>query len=126
MSEDASLESTPPWTVYTSSVIMPEHAVAVVRANLWPGAYAFSVGKIYDNVYIGWGQKHFAYNYSPTPMPQIEQEYPLGPEIMEMVDPSGADEEKWRIDHLPKPKPPKVEGEEEEEEEEEEEDEDDD
>lgn len=58
-------------------------------------------------------------------MPPVQQDYPVGPEILEITDPTGAQEEGWRIAHLPKPKPPKVEDEEEEQEEEEEEDEDD-
>lgn len=68
-----------------------------------------------------------AYNFTPLPLPPIQAEYPLGPEIMEMSDPTGAQEEEWRIAHLPKEKPAKF-GEEEqaEEEEEEEEEEDDD
>lgn len=80
---------------------------------------------MFENVYLGNGLKHFAQNFSPTPLPPIEQEYPLGPEIMETTDPTGAQEEEWRIAHEPKPKI-KVEGEAEEEEEEEEEDEDED
>lgn len=57
----------------------------------------------------------------------MQQEYPLGPEIMEITDPTGREEEAWTIAHTPKPKPEKDveqggEGEEEEEEEEEEED----
>lgn len=69
------------------------------------------------------------HNFSPLPLPPVQQEYPTGPEVMEVLDPSGAEEEQWRIDHLPKPKPPPMgeeaegeEGEEEEEEDEEEED----
>lgn len=46
---------------------------------------------------------------------------------MEIIDPTGAEEEEWRIAHLPKEKPPKeLLGEEEMPEEEEDEDEDDD
>lgn len=129
LSEDASLEAVPPWSVRPSSTLMQEHSLAVVRSNLWPGAYCFATqGKLFDNVYLGYGLKYNSHNFSPVPLPPVQQEYHTGPEIMEMMDPSGADEEAWRIAHLPKPKPEKtaVEGEgEEEEEEEEEEDEDD-
>lgn len=45
LSEDAALDSTPPWSVRLSSSLLPEFAVAVVRSNLWPGAYAFAVNK---------------------------------------------------------------------------------
>lgn len=78
----------------------------------------------------GSGLKHLEENFSPTPLSDVQQDYPIGPEIMEMLDPSGIEEERWRIDHLPKPKPiPGESGEEEglgEEEELEEEEEDDD
>lgn len=69
--------------------------------------------------------KYMQYNFSPLPLPFIQQDYPIGPEILEITDPTGAEEEQWRIDHLPKPKPPPPEGEGEEPEEEEEEDEED-
>lgn len=129
LSEDASLEAVPPWSVRPSSTLMQEHAIAIVRSNLWPGAYCFATqGKLFDNVYFGYGLKYNSHNFSPVPLPPVQQEYQLGPEIMEMMDPSGADEEAWRIAHLPKPKPPSMpmgegEGEEEEEEEEDEDDE---
>lgn len=80
---------------------------------------------------LGFGHKYLSQNFSPMPLPVVAQDYPIGPEIMEVLDPSGADEEEWRIAHLPKPKPEKEPGggeegeEEEEEEEEEDEDEDD-
>lgn len=76
--------------------------------------------------FIGFGHKYMAHNFSPVPLPPVQQDYPLGPEIMEMTDPTGAEEEQWRIDHLPKPPPVKEEGEEEGEEAEEEEEEEDD
>lgn len=43
------------------------------------------------------------HNFSPMPLPPVQQEYPTGAEIMEIADPTGAEEEKWRVDHLPKP-----------------------
>lgn len=75
--------------------------------------------------FAGYGTKYLSTNYSPLPLPPVQQEYPIGPEVMEILDPTGAEEEKWRIDHLPKPKEvipegEEVEGEEPEEEEEEE------
>lgn len=66
-----------------------------------------------------------AHNFTPLPLPFVQQDYPLGPEIMEIFDPTGAQEEDWRIDHLPKIPPPKEMGEEEAEEGEEEEEEED-
>lgn len=128
LSEDASLEAVPPWSVRVSSDLTQDYAIAIVRSNLWPGAYCFSnQGKIFHNVYFGFGHKYISTNFSPMPLPPVEQDYPIGPEIMEVLDPTGAEEEEWRIAHLPKPPPPKEEGEPEEpEEEEEEEDEDED
>ena len=54
-------------------------------------------------MYIGWGNKYFAYNYSPPPMPQVLDEYKIGPEVMEITDPSFEEEEAYRIAHLPPP-----------------------
>ncbi|XP_057651885.1 radial spoke head protein 6 homolog A [Diorhabda carinulata] len=129
IAEDASLEAVPAWSVRCSSNIIDDFALAVVRSNLWPGAFCFSTqGKLFYNIYFGYGLKYMESNFSPLPLPPVEQEYPIGPEIMEVLDPTGAEEEKWRIDHLPVPKidlPVVEEGEPEElEEEEEEEDED--
>lgn len=49
--------------------------------------------RICATIYIGWGQKYNAHNHSPEGMPDIQQEYPIGPEIMEMTDPTFAEEE---------------------------------
>ncbi|XP_023019973.2 radial spoke head protein 4a [Leptinotarsa decemlineata] len=128
LSEDASLEAVPAWSVRSSSNIIDNFAIAIVRSNLWPGAYCFSTqGKIFQNVYLGFGHKYMEHNFSPLPLPDVQQEYPIGPEVLEVIDPTGAEEERWRIDHLPKPKPvipvgEEAEPEEPEEEEEEEED----
>ncbi|KAG5894541.1 hypothetical protein JTB14_026829 [Gonioctena quinquepunctata] len=129
LSEDAALEAVPAWSVRCSSSVMDNFAIAIVRSNLWPGAYSFSTqGKLFQNIYLGFGLKYLEHNFSPLPLPNVQQEYPMGPEIMEMLDPTGAEEEQWRVDHLPKPKPVVAPGEEaepeeiEEEEEEEEED----
>ncbi|CAH1982989.1 unnamed protein product [Acanthoscelides obtectus] len=113
LSEDATMEGIPPWSVRSSSNIIENFAIAVIRSNLWPGAYCFSTqGKMFQNVYLGFGLKYLPQNYSPLPLPPVQQEYPSGPEIMEIMDPTGAEEEQWRIDHLPKPKPVLPEGEE--------------
>ena len=45
LSEDASLEATPAWTVHQSSFLIPDSAVAIVRSNIWPGAFAFAIGR---------------------------------------------------------------------------------
>lgn len=37
--------NTPPWTLKLSSSLTPDHAVAVIRSNIWPGAHAYACGK---------------------------------------------------------------------------------
>lgn len=80
----------------------------------------------FENVYFGWGHKHLPQGFSPVPLPHPEYEYDLGPEIMEIQDPTVEVEEAWRLAHKKKPPPAEGEEGEEAEEEEEEEDEDDD
>ncbi|KAL2711444.1 radial spoke head protein 6 A [Vespula squamosa] len=127
LSEDAILESVFPWTTRQSSFVQLDTAVALVRSNIWPGAYAFAVDKRFANVYIGWGHKYTAYNYNPPSMPPVQDQYKIGPEVMEIRDPTFEEEEAYRIAHLPPPPLSIGEGEEElGEEEEEEEDEEED
>ncbi|KAL1491908.1 hypothetical protein ABEB36_012429 [Hypothenemus hampei] len=132
LSEDASLETTNPWNARSTSSIIDMYSLAVIRSNLWPGAFALTTPrKTFYNIYLGFGLKYMQHNFSPLPLPPVQQEYPIGPEILEVLDPTGQQEEQWRIDHLPKPKPIAIEGEEEaepeqDEDEEEEEEEDDD
>jgi radial spoke head protein 4A len=45
LSEDISVEGTSPWSMRISSKLFPHYAVAVVRSNLWPGAYTFAKDK---------------------------------------------------------------------------------
>ncbi|XP_069699823.1 radial spoke head protein 6 homolog A [Periplaneta americana] len=126
LSEDATLETVPPWSVRQSSQRLPDFAVAVIRSNLWPGAYAYAINRKFDNIYVGWGHKYVTHNYTPPPVEAIQTEYPLGPEIMEIADPTPEDEEAWRLAHeKKKPTPEEVEEEEEEDEGEDEEEEED-
>ncbi|XP_012275774.1 radial spoke head protein 6 homolog A [Orussus abietinus] len=104
LSEDAILDSIPPWTVRKSSNFLLDVAVAMVRSNIWPGAYAFTHDKRFGNIYIGWGNKYVVYNYSPPPLPPVQDQYPIGPEIMEIADPTVDEEEAYRLAHLPAPK----------------------
>nr|XP_058901202.1 radial spoke head protein 6 homolog A isoform X3 [Kogia breviceps] len=46
LSEDAEIMHMSPWTARLSCSLSPQYAVAVVRSNLWPGAYAYASGKI--------------------------------------------------------------------------------
>ncbi|XP_004422305.1 PREDICTED: radial spoke head protein 4 homolog A isoform X1 [Ceratotherium simum simum] len=96
VSEDLEIQNIPPWTTRLSSHLIPQYAVAVLRSNLWPGAYAFSNGKKFENFYIGWGHKYSPDSYTPPAPPSVYQEYPSGPAITEMDDPSVEDEQAFR------------------------------
>lgn len=45
LSEDAIIDSVIPWTVRQSTCIQPDISVAIVKSNIWPGAFAFAVEK---------------------------------------------------------------------------------
>ncbi|NIG57971.1 radial spoke head protein-like [Pontoporia blainvillei] len=45
LSEDAEIMHMSPWTARLSCSLSPQYSVAVVRSNLWPGAYAYASGK---------------------------------------------------------------------------------
>lgn len=92
LSEDVEIDTTPAWTCKLSSHLIPQYAVAVVKSNLWPGACAFSDGRKFENIYIGYGHKYNSNNYSPPPPPPMEKEYPSGPEITEAEDPTVEEE----------------------------------
>ncbi|XP_028628441.1 radial spoke head protein 4 homolog A [Grammomys surdaster] len=97
ISEDLEVQNIPSWTTRLSSNLIPQYAIAVLRSNLWPGAYAFSNGKKFENFYIGWGHKYSVENYTPPGPPPVFQEYPSGPEITEMDDPNVEEEQAFRL-----------------------------
>uniref|UniRef100_A0A8C5Q8E0 Radial spoke head component 4A n=1 Tax=Leptobrachium leishanense TaxID=445787 RepID=A0A8C5Q8E0_9ANUR len=86
LSEDAEIGLTPPWTVSLSSHLIPQYALAVLRSNLWPGAYTIASAKKFETIYIGWGVKYSPEGYSPPAPPPPQAEYPSGPEISEALD----------------------------------------
>ncbi|KAM5262569.1 radial spoke head protein 4 homolog A [Ctenodactylus gundi] len=92
ISEDLEVQNIPAWTTRLSSNLIPQYAIAVLRSNLWPGAYAFSNGKKFENFYIGWGHKYSVDNYTPPVPPPVSQEYPSDPGIMEADDPTVEEE----------------------------------
>ncbi|CAH1791393.1 unnamed protein product [Owenia fusiformis] len=92
LSEDAEVENLPPWTAKLSSNLVQQYAIAVMHSNLWPGAHAFANDKKFENVYVGWGHKYAADNYSPPPPPGVQEEFPSGPEITETEDPTPEEE----------------------------------
>ncbi|CAM4545727.1 unnamed protein product [Lepidochelys olivacea] len=93
LSEDAEIQNIPPWTSQLSTNLVPQYAIAVLQSNLWPGAYSYAIGKKFDNIYLGWGHKYSPDNYSPSMPPPVQTEYPSGPEITEMNDPTVEEEQ---------------------------------
>ncbi|XP_075997670.1 radial spoke head protein 4 homolog A-like [Genypterus blacodes] len=93
LSRDAEIFNISPWSSRLSSTLIPQHAIAVLRSNIWPGAYAFSCGKKFNNIYIGWGLKYVGDGYSPPVPPLPQKEYPTGAEITEALDPTVEEEQ---------------------------------
>ncbi|XP_076987508.1 radial spoke head protein 6 homolog A isoform X3 [Tamandua tetradactyla] len=93
LSEDAEILHLSPWTARLSCSLSPQYSVAIVRSNLWPGAYAYASGKKFENIYIGWGHKYSPENFNPALPAPVQQEYPSGLEIVEMSDPSVEEEQ---------------------------------
>ncbi|KAL3314074.1 Radial spoke head protein 4 A [Cichlidogyrus casuarinus] len=99
LSEDAELStSCPAWSTKISSNRLANFSVAIVSSNLWPGAHAIGTGKLFENVYVGWGQKYLegGENFDPVPIPQVMDEFISGPEITEVEDPTPEEEAAWR------------------------------
>ncbi|CAH1404275.1 unnamed protein product [Nezara viridula] len=105
LSEDVSMEMIQPWAIKTSSALLPATGVIAVRSNLWPGAYAFAKGRIFENIYIGWGMKLCVEGFNPHYIPKHQVEYEVGPEIMEMLDPTPEMEDEWREANKQRPIP---------------------
>ena len=80
--------STRAWSLRLSSNFFKKHTVVMARSNSWPGAYSFMKGKLFSNIYIGWGQKYSTKCYNPIPPPMSFEEFPMGLEITEVEDPS--------------------------------------
>ncbi|XP_060232875.1 radial spoke head protein 6 homolog A isoform X3 [Meriones unguiculatus] len=53
LSEDAEIMHLSPWTTRLSCSLSPQYSVAVVRSNLWPGAYAYAVGNLRTSTLAG-------------------------------------------------------------------------
>lgn len=88
LSEDTEIQTIAAWTASKSTSLIPQYAVAALHSNLWPGAHAYGIDTKFENVYIGWGVKYSAENYSPPVPPATQDEYPSGPEITEAEDPT--------------------------------------
>ncbi|KFV75669.1 Radial spoke head protein 4 A, partial [Dryobates pubescens] len=88
LSEDEGIQNIPAWTAQASTNLISQHAVAILQSNRWPGAYAFASGRKFGNIYFGWGHKYSPENHTPALPPPVQAEYPSGPEITEMRDPT--------------------------------------
>ncbi|XP_075814847.1 radial spoke head protein 6 homolog A isoform X3 [Microtus pennsylvanicus] len=53
LSEDAEIMHLSPWTTRISCSLSPQYSVAIVRSNLWPGAYAYAVGNLRTSTLAG-------------------------------------------------------------------------
>ncbi|XP_071598700.1 radial spoke head protein 4 homolog A-like [Heliangelus exortis] len=96
LSEDEGIQNIPAWTAYPSTTLIPQHAVAILQSNRWPGAFAFASGKKFDNIYFGWGHKYSPENQNPVLPPPVQAEYPSGPEITEGSDPTLEEENAFK------------------------------
>ena len=56
------VDGQPAWTPRISSTLAGTYASVCISSNRWPGAFAFALGKKFDNIYVGWGHK-----YTPDP-----------------------------------------------------------
>jgi radial spoke head protein 4A len=79
----------PAWSARLSSNIIPQYAIASVSSNLWPGAHAYVTGKnTFENIYIGWGLKYSSVAFNPLLPPTVQEEFPIGADVIETTDPT--------------------------------------
>lgn len=90
------------WDVHMVCTRDIYNTITLCKSRLWPGAFAFACGRLSDCMYYGFGVKAVDRNYSPPHLPGVLTQYPIGPEIMEIRDPTVEEEEAWRLAHLPK------------------------
>lgn len=67
-----------------------------MRSNVWPGLLAFASGKVADVIYVGWGHKYVSRSFTHPPLPDQQAEFPFGPDVIEINDPSVGEEEEYR------------------------------
>lgn len=63
--------------------------VVVFHNHSW---YVSAYFRKFENVYVGYGHKYSQDNYSPPAAPPILEEFPSGPEITEVEDPTPEEE----------------------------------
>jgi radial spoke head protein 4A len=89
VAEDAAVDGMPAWSARLSSNIIPQYAIASVSSNLWPGAHAYVTGKnTFENIYIGWGLKYSSVAFNPLLPPTVQEEFPIGADVIETTDPT--------------------------------------
>ncbi|XP_054723318.1 radial spoke head protein 4 homolog A-like [Uloborus diversus] len=86
IADDKAIGRLDPWIVSLSSKLLVEKAIIILRSNLWPGAYTFYDGKIFDHIYIGYGFKYSAFHYAPPIYVPWQKEYKVDTEVIEHVD----------------------------------------
>eukprot|EP00730_Choanoeca_flexa_P018473 TRINITY_DN8984_c0_g1_i2.p1 TRINITY_DN8984_c0_g1~~TRINITY_DN8984_c0_g1_i2.p1 ORF type:complete len:495 (+),score=148.71 TRINITY_DN8984_c0_g1_i2:79-1563(+) len=94
LQNDADVDGFPAWSPRLTNTSHTSYASVCLSSNRWPGAHAFAVGKLFANVYIGWGQKYTSEPYSPALPPAVQMEY-AGEDISEAVDPTRQEEEEF-------------------------------
>lgn len=57
--------------------------------------------RLFENIYVGWGHKYCSENYVTPLLPPAQTEYPMGPEIMETLDPTPEEEAALRAETAP-------------------------
>merc|ERR1712032_141811 len=88
LTEDLEVTGIPAWSISASSnMISSHHQIAIIKSNLWPGAAAYCNGHKFDNIYLGYGQKYTADNFSPMACQAFEVEF-VQTEMIEEQDPS--------------------------------------
>lgn len=95
--QEVLMPQAPVWSTKIVHNPNPRHSVVVMKSNIWPGAIALAAGcGSTDVVYFGWGTKAAALHYEPPMPPEMQDEYPTGPEIFEINDPSLLEENEYR------------------------------
>lgn len=59
--------------------------------------FFFLTYRKFENLYIGWGHKYSPDSYTPPVPPSVCQEYPSGPEITEIDDPTVEEEQAFKV-----------------------------
>ncbi|XP_043473694.1 radial spoke head protein 6 homolog A [Leptopilina heterotoma] len=88
LSEDETSKFFTPWSSRQSSQFQQNISIAIVRSNVWPGAFTFALNKRLINLYVGFGNKKYANNFMPPLLPKVQDQYNIAPEVMETSDPS--------------------------------------